>query len=97
MGGYVMSQGGNTDNNGSLRDIWIGIGATFLIYIASFFVLLPLLNIFGLFIGLAGHIVAIVLSFQKGRKRLGQGLLIGLGLTILLVAACFGIVIYSLG
>lgn len=51
----------------------------------------------GIFLAGVAHIVIIVVSFTKGKKRLGQGLLIGLGLVLLLVAACFGLVFSSFG
>ena len=93
-----QNQGGNKQD-GSLRDLWLGIALTFGIYLVGIF-LLPVImnNLFtGLIIAGVGHIAAIVLSFIKGKRRLGQGLLIGLGIALLLVAACFGIVFTSLG
>lgn len=75
----------------SLNDVWLGIGAVFLGYLLSLFLLfggiVPIL-----FITPILHIAAIVISFSRGRNRLGQGLLIGLGFVFLLVAACFGII-----
>lgn len=93
-----QNQGGNR-KDGSLKDLWLGIALTFAIYLIGVLLLPNVIQNF--FISLVSavviHIVIIVFSFVKGRKRFGQGLLIGLGIALLLVAACFGIVFTSLG
>lgn len=78
-------------SDGSLRDLWLGIAASIGAYILTIF-MGPVV-----FVTFIVHIIAIIVSFNKGRKRLGQGLLIGFGLVILLTAACFGILITGLG
>jgi hypothetical protein len=69
--------------------IWSGIGIGFLIQLVcaftGFFFLGPLATI-----GLT------IYAFVTGKKRFGQGLLIILGISILLIAACFGLVIVLL-
>jgi hypothetical protein len=93
-----MVQGGNKPD-GSLKDLWLGIALTFGIYLIGATLLPTIFGNFliGLIVAVIVHIGVIVLSFVKGRKRLGQGLLIGLGIALLLVAACFGILFTSFG
>ncbi|MEH7107024.1 hypothetical protein [Bacillus sp. JJ1764] len=89
----------NHGNKESLKDLWLGIGISLGIY---------LLGVLTLFIGGAfffpylciaamALIIIPIVSFVKGRTRLGQGALIGLGLNILLFTACFGIIISGFG
>lgn len=93
-----QNQGGKK-KDGSLKDLWLGIALTFAIYLIGALLLPSIIQNF--FISLVSaavvHILIIVLSFVKGRKRFGQGLLIGLGIVLLLMAACFGIIFTSLG
>ena len=87
----------NQSNDGSLKDLWLGIGISIGIYALTFFLLIGLMGIFSIFLGIIAIIVLIVISFLKGKKRLGQGLLIGFAIVFLLTAACFGILIVTLG
>ena len=89
---------GRNNKDGSLKDLWLGIALTLAIYLIGALLLPSIIqNLFiSIVTALVVHIVLIVLSFVKGRKRFGQGLLIGLGITLLLVAACFGIIFTSL-
>jgi hypothetical protein len=90
----VQNQGGNT-SDGSLKDLWLGIAITFGIYVIAVFVLMMFMGLIALILAFIAHITIIIICFQKGKKRMGQGLLIGLGLVILLIAACFGLLIYT--
>ncbi|MCM2533382.1 hypothetical protein NDK43_14455 [Neobacillus pocheonensis] len=94
----AQNQGGK-GNDGSLKELWFGILITIGIFALAIFLLMLLNGNFWLAFGLAAlfYIMVTVLSFKKGKKRLGQGLLIGLGVVLLLMAACFGILITSLG
>ena len=85
--------------NGSLKDLWKGIGISVGIYLLGLLIMFafPMLTIFYIFVSLIALIILTVVSFSKGKKQLGQGLLIGIGLNILLFAACFGIIIFNLG
>ncbi|MGG3466719.1 hypothetical protein ABES02_04095 [Neobacillus pocheonensis] len=85
--------------DGSLKDLWIGIGISLGIYLMG--VILLLLNssiiIVYMLIAAIALIVLPIYCFAKGKKRMGQGALIGIGLNILLFSACFGIIISGLG
>lgn len=87
----------NQGNDGSLKDLWLGIGISIGIYTLTFFILIGIMGIFSIFIGIIAIIFLIVISFLKGKKRMGHGLLIGFAIVFLLTAACFGILIVSLG
>lgn len=91
-----MSQ---NQKDGSLKDLWIGMGITLGIYLFGFVILLlfPPLFFGYLILAAIALIVIPIVFFTKGKKRLGQGALIGLGLNILLFTACFGMIMYSLG
>lgn len=90
---------GNNSKDGSLKDLWIGIGITIGIYLLGLLILFVFSDLFFAYLCVAvvALIMIPVLSFGSGRKRLGQGALIGLGINILLFTACFGIVISDLG
>ncbi|TDK64779.1 hypothetical protein E2K98_00605 [Bacillus salipaludis] len=85
--------------NGSLKDLWRGIGISVGIYLLGLLIMfaVPMITIFYIFAAPIALIILTVVSFSKGKKQLGQGLLIGIGLNILLFAACFGIIIFNLG
>ncbi|WP_251549198.1 hypothetical protein [Neobacillus muris] len=87
------------NQNGSLKDLWIGIGITIGIYLAGLVILLAAAYLFFIYLIVAVLALLIIpaVSFAKGKKRLAQGALIGLGLNILLFTACFGIIISGLG
>lgn len=89
----------NQGNNGKLKDLWLGIGIAMGIYLLGLLILLVFSQAFLAYLCIA--VVALLLlpivSFAKGRKRMGQGALIGLGLNVLLFTACFGIIISGLG
>lgn len=89
---------GNKDD-GSLKDLWLGIGITIGIYLLGLLILFMFSPLFFAYLCLAviGLIIIPIVSFTKGKKRLGQGALIGLGLNILLFTACFGILLSNLG
>lgn len=91
-----MSQ---NQNDGSLKDLWVGIGISLGIYLIG--IILLLLNasiiIVYMMIAVIALIVLPIYCFAKGKKRMGQGALIGIGLNILLFSACFGIIISGLG
>lgn len=85
---------GKKGKDGSLKDLWLGIGISIGIYLVGLlmlfvnsFFLVPYLPIAALAL-----IVIPLIAFLRGRKRLSQGALIGLGLNILLFSACFGII-----
>jgi putative flippase GtrA len=94
-----MTHNQKTQKDGSLKDLWLGIGLSLGIYLLGLFILLVVSPIFMAYVCIAvvAIIVIPIVSFVKGRKRLGQGALIGLGLNILLFTACFGIILYNLG
>lgn len=90
-----MPKGGlcmNGNKKDSLKDVWIGIGISVGIYLASMVSLVLYLGPYAILAGVVVQIILIIISFKKGNKRLGQGFLIGLGFTILLTAACFGLI-----
>ncbi|MDR6997854.1 hypothetical protein [Neobacillus niacini] len=86
-------------SNGSLTDLWKGIGISVGIYLLGLLIMfiIPMVTLFYIVAAPIALIVLTVISFSKGKKQLGQGLLIGIGLNILLFAACFGIIISNLG
>lgn len=92
-----QNQGKKPD--GSLKDFWLGIGITLGIYFLGLIIMFVFSAILlpYLCIAVIALIVIPIIGFSKGRKRLGQGALIGLGLNILLFSACFGIIITGLG
>lgn len=85
--------------NGNLKDLWLGIGITMGIYVLGLLILLVLSEAFFVYLCIAAVALLLlpIISFSNGKKRLGQGALIGLGLNVLLFTACFGIIITSLG
>lgn len=89
----------NQGNNGNLKDLWLGIGISIGIYLFGLLILLVLSEAFFVYLCIAavGLLLLPIVSFTKGKKRLGQGALIGLGLNVLLFTACFGIIISGLG
>lgn len=90
---------GNNSKDGSLKDLWIGICITIGIYLLGLLILLIFSPMFFAYLCIAAIalIVIPIICFTKGRKRMGQGALIGLGVNILLFTACFGILISGLG
>ncbi|MFK9095000.1 hypothetical protein [Bacillus salipaludis] len=94
-----MNQKQGNKGDGSLKDLWIGIGISLGIYLLGVLILFVFSSIFFAYLCIAviGLIVIPVVSFTKGKKRVGQGALIGIGLNILLFTACFGIIISGLG
>ena len=87
------------NDGGSLKELWQGIGIAVGIYILGLLMMFAAPNMLIIYILIAPIIliIATVISFKNGKKRMGQGFLIGMGLNILLFAACFGIMINSLG
>jgi hypothetical protein len=87
------------NKRGSLKGLWQGIGIAVGIYLLGLLMMFAVPNMLLIYILIAPIIliIATVISFSKGKKSMGQGLLIGIGLDILLFAACFGIMINSLG
>lgn len=85
------------ENKESLKGLWLGIFLSVGIYFIGLILLFTLLGPLSLIVTPIAHIIVMIVAFVKGRKRLGQGLLIGFGVSVLLTAACFGIVINSLG
>lgn len=85
--------------SGSLKELWQGIGISVGIYLLGLLMMVTAANMLIIYLGVAPIvlIVVTVISFSKGKKRLGQGLLIGMGLDILLFAACFGYFMTNLG
>lgn len=85
------------EKRNSTRQLWMGIGLTFVLPFAAG----PFMWIFrdvpfaALLVGPASYIAALVITKRAGRQAMFKGLLIGLaipvGLSILLVAACFGV------
>ncbi|MGV3466649.1 MAG: hypothetical protein ACO1OT_15340 [Heyndrickxia sp.] len=74
--------------------IWAGIGIGIAIYLLT--LLIGMMNPQLFFAGPIVHLIAIITFFAKGKKFTGIGLLILAGIMILLVSACFGLVIFSL-
>ncbi|MBM7655183.1 hypothetical protein [Neobacillus cucumis] len=91
-----MSQ---NQNDGSLKQLWLGIGIALGIYLLGIILLVASSSLILPYMLLAGIalIVIPIVAFSIGKKRLGQGALIGLGLNILLFSACAGILISNLG
>jgi len=83
----------SAQNHKSTKQVWYGIGLTFLLHVLLL-IHPPLLVIIGLtqFIYLGP---ALVWAGVKGKKGLLQGMLIGAGITFLVNVACFGYVMYS--
>lgn len=74
--------------------VWKGIGLGILLYVVAYILdMVAGIFVFSL-IAFLLHIAGIVYFFVKGKKYTGIGLLILGGITILLIAACFGIVLY---
>jgi len=74
-----------------VKGIWKGIGITLLLHLLLFLVPPAIF-----FIGLTQLIYVIpaaIIAFSKGKKEIGQGILIGAGITFLVNTACFGAVI----
>lgn len=80
------------DHNHSLKDLWVGIATAIGIYVVFGILFMMIIGIMSLVVAFAVDLVFIIVSFIKGRKQLGQGLLIGLGIVILLLAACYGMI-----
>ncbi|MBS4173058.1 hypothetical protein [Bacillus sp. FJAT-49736] len=76
--------------------IWAGIGFGLVIYIVTFLFGTAIgQTSFLIFTGPILHLVAMIVFFAIGKKFTGIGLLILAGIIILLVSACFGIVLYQ--
>lgn len=87
----------NNSSDGSLRDLWLGIAISLGAYLVGSSVLGIVLGPLALLVTIIAHIAAIIICFKKGMKRMAQGLLIGLGIFILLIGACFGLLFVMLG
>jgi hypothetical protein len=87
------------NQSGSLKELWKGIGIAVGIYLAGLLLMITVPNMLLVYLFAAPIVLIVitVISFSKGKKRLGQGLLIGMGLDILLFAACFGFILTGLG
>lgn len=85
--------------NGPMKELWQGIGIAVGIYLLGLLMMFTAANMLIIYLGVAPIVLIVltVISFSKGKKQLGQGLLIGMGLDILLFAACFGIFMTNLG
>jgi hypothetical protein len=85
--------------NGPMKELWQGIGIAVGIYLLGLLMMFTTANMLIIYLGVAPIVLIVltVISFSKGKKQLGQGLLIGMGLDILLFAACFGIFMTNLG
>jgi uncharacterized membrane protein (UPF0136 family) len=82
------------ENKGS---VWAGIGLGILIHLIPYLLSLAIEQFLFLFyLTPLVHIAAIVYFFVKGKKRTAIGLLILIGIAFLLVAACFGFVMFAL-
>jgi hypothetical protein len=90
---------GQNPNEGSLKQLWLGIGIALGIYLIGLILLIASSTLILPYMLLAGIalIVIPIVAFSMGKKRLGQGALIGIGLNILLFSACAGILISNLG
>jgi hypothetical protein len=77
----------------------LGIGIALGIYLIGLILLIASSALILPYMLLAGFalIVIPIVAFSMGKKRLGQGALIGIGLNILLFSACAGILISNLG
>ena len=77
------------ENKVHAKHVWIGIGL-----LAVLHLLLFIFPFSFLFIGVAQlvYLIPVLIYFRKN-KGMVQGLLIGAGITFLLNAACFGLVI----
>jgi len=84
-------------SEGSLRDLWLGIIISIMFYLIGGTILAFIIGPSSPILILIAHIATIIICFKKGKKRLGQGLLIGMGLVILLTAACFGLLFTAFG
>ncbi|MBS4211797.1 MULTISPECIES: hypothetical protein [Neobacillus] len=95
----MVQNQGNTSKDGSLKDLWLGIGITIGIYLMGLLILFVFSPMFFAYLCIAAVALILIpiICFSKGRKRMGQGALIGLGINILLFTACFGILISGLG
>jgi Ca2+-dependent lipid-binding protein len=92
----------NQSNNGKsekLKELWLGIGISLAIYLLGLLILFVYSAFLLPYMGIA--VIALIfipiVCFSLGKKRMGQGALIGLGLNILLFTACSGIILYNLG
>jgi hypothetical protein len=83
----------------SLKEVWKGIGIAVGIYLLGLLSMLVFPSILIIYLLVAPIVLIIftIVSFSEKKTRLGQGLLIGIGLDILLFAACFGIFMGQLG
>lgn len=77
--------------------IWAGIGIGMGIYLAVFLIgtILHQQSVL-FFAGPIVHLIAMIVFLAIGKKFTGIGLLILAGIILLLISACFGIVIFSL-
>lgn len=94
-----MEQNHRNKKEGSLKDLWLGIGISLGIYLLGLLILVMFTSIFFAYLCIAiiGLVLFPIICFTTKRNMLGQGGLIGLGLNILLFTACFGIIITNLG
>lgn len=74
---------------GHVKQVWIGVGILALLHLLLF-----LFPIAFFFIGIAQlvYVLPAIVVFHR-RKGILQGLLIGAGITFLLNAACFGLLV----
>ncbi|MGE5701863.1 MAG: hypothetical protein ACM32O_04990 [Clostridia bacterium] len=78
----------------SKKDVWLGIGILALLHLLiSFFP--DALFMIGI-AQIVYLIPALIIAYVKKREGIAQGLLIGAGITFLVNAACFGIVLFML-
>lgn len=96
----------------SARDVWIGIGLFVLCSMSGmiFTSVISLLRFIGIpgalvellliasatMVPIGLLIAALVIARRNGRPGIVKGLIIGISITVLLVAACFGLVVVGL-
>ena len=82
-------------NPNSNKDVWLGVGLYFLLGILS----LPMIFLGGLasiVFYFGGLILAIVWARKRGRSGIIKGLVIAFSISLLLMAACFGLVWFTM-
>ena len=83
------------EQQASSRDVWLGLGLTFLLHLIQIPLALATVALSLIFIGasqLAYIIPAIIIVKRKGRPGMVKGLIIGASITFLLNAACTGLI-----
>ncbi|WP_217269730.1 hypothetical protein [Neobacillus endophyticus] len=90
---------GDNGNAKPLKDLWIGMGITLSIYLLGLILLFvnAIMVLPYIVVAIVALIIIPIVCFAKGKKRMGQGALIGLGLNILLFTACSGIILSNNG